>query len=292
MSLHSEASALSLDRLGPPDLVETFGFLDRDPVVNVYLLALTVRDALAQPRDEFWGVRRDGDLVGLLHLGGQSGAVLPVGREPGAIARLADQVVARRSFLPRRFQVIGAQAPADEIAARFEDEGIRPRLRRNQWYMSVERGRLPEFERLPALRQARPADYDLTYRTGAMLRAEELDEDPRLTDPVAYARRVEEECRDGYTFLWTDERGLKFRASVSARTPDAAQISGVYVPPEHRGAGLAKRGMAELCTRLLEDSRHVCLFVNDFNAAALAVYRRLGFAERTPWASAFYDTRP
>ena len=41
--------------------------------------------------------------------------------------------------------------------------------------------------------------------------------------------------------------------------------------------------------RLFERSRNACLFVNDFNHSALAVYRRLGFRERTPWRSAFYD---
>src|SRR4029078_3817484 len=70
---------------------------------------------------------------------------------------------------------------------------------------------------------------------------------------------------------------------------DAAQVSGVYTPPEHRGRGYATRGLAEQCMRLFERSRHVCLFVNDFNAPALALYRRLGFRVIASWASAFYD---
>jgi len=291
MSLHSETSPLHVDRLGPPDLAETFAYLDQEPVVNVYLLALTVRDALAQARDEFWGVRRDGEIVGLLHLGAQSGAVLPVAQDRAAAVALAERVYARRAFLPRRFQVIGRAEPVQEIVRRLERDGVRPRLQRDQLYMSVERGRLLPFQRLPELRQAKPIDYEMAFRTGAMLRVEELDEDPRVVDPIAYAKRVEEECRDGYTFLWNAGDALRFRASVSARTPDAAQISGVYVPPEHRGRGYAKRGMSELCARLLEESRSVCLFVNDFNVPALAVYRRLGFVDRARWASAFYDAR-
>jgi predicted GNAT family acetyltransferase len=31
--------------------------------------------------------------------------------------------------------------------------------------------------------------------------------------------------------------------------------------------------------------------VNDFNAPALAVYRRIGFRDHAEWASAFYDLR-
>jgi predicted GNAT family acetyltransferase len=123
------------------------------------------------------------------------------------------------------------------------------------------------------------------------MRAEELEEDPRVADPAGYARRVEEECRDGYTFLWFEGPELRFRASISAMTPDAAQVSGVYTPPALRNRGLARRGLSEMCVRLFERSRTVCLFVNDFNAPALAVYRRMGFRDHADWASAFYDRR-
>jgi predicted GNAT family acetyltransferase len=42
--------------------------------------------------------------------------------------------------------------------------------------------------------------------------------------------------------------------------------------------------------RLTGRTRGICLFVNDFNAPALALYRRMGFAATADWASAFYDT--
>ncbi len=288
MTLHERTGSLSLDRLGPHDLVEVFGFLDQDPVLNVYLLALTLRDGLAGARDEFWGVRRDEALVALLHLGSQSGAALPVGEDPPAIRLLADQLVVRRVFLPRRFQVIGPRAAVNELTARLEREGLPARIRREQIYMRLEPSSLAPFEPLPELRRAAREDYDVVFESGARLRTEELEEDPRVADPAGYARRTEDECRDGYTHLWTDARGLRFRASVSAVTPDAAQVSGVYTPPERRNQGYARRGLSELCRRLFERSRNVCLFVNDFNASALAVYRRMGFHELADWASAFY----
>jgi len=49
--------------------------------------------------------------------------------------------------------------------------------------------------------------------------------------------------------------------------------------------------MSEMCARLLAESRAACLFVNDFNAPAIAVYQRLGFTTRADWASGFYDER-
>jgi hypothetical protein len=157
--------------------------------------------------------------------------------------------------------------------------------------MVLEPGSLPPFERLPELVAARPEDYDLMFESGARLRLEELDEDPREADPAGYRRRVEEECRDGHAWLWRDAAGLCFRASVSALTGDAAQVSGVYTPPDRRRRGLARRGLSELSARLLQRSGAVCLFVNDFNVPALSLYRRLGFVERAAWHSAFIDTR-
>ena len=288
MTLNERTGSLSLDRLGPQDLVEVFGFLDRDPVLNVYLLALTLRDGLANTRDEFWGVRRDDALIAMLHLGSLSGAALPVGDDPAALPLLAEQFVKRRGFLPRRFQVIGPRAAVHELSGRLEREGVPPRIRRDQIYMSLAPEQLAPFERVPELRRAGREDYQTLYDSGAALRAEELEEDPRQADPAGFARRTEDESRDGYTHLWTDARGLRFRASVSALTPDAAQVSGVYTPPPRRNQGFARRGLSELCRRLFERSRYMCLFVNDFNTPAIAVYRHMGFRDLALWASAFY----
>ncbi len=291
MTLDHHTGSVSIDRLGPENLTEAFGFLDRDPVLNVYLIALTLRDGLARPRDEVWAARRDGELVGVVHMGAQSGAVLPHVDDPAAIDALARHALQRMPFMPRRFHVIGPRAAVHAFRLHLEQAGMTPRIHRNQLYMSLERGALPPFERLPELRPSVPSDYRVVFESGAAMRAEELEEDPRQGDAIAYARRVEEECRDGYTFVWIDREGLCFRASMSARTGDAVQIAGVYTPPERRNRGIARRGMSELCARLMEKSRSACLFVNDFNAPAVALYRRLGFRDHAAWASAFYDLR-
>jgi predicted GNAT family acetyltransferase len=283
------AGVITVDRLGPADLVESFAFLDRDPVANVYLVALLLRDALGRPRDEYWAARRHGEMLGFLHLGGQSGAVLPLGEDEEALRLLGEQARLRLSHLPRRFQVIG---PADAVAPflqRFVLTAAEPRLDRAQQYLVLEAGALAPFERLPDLTPASAADEPLVAESGARLRLEELDEDPRDVDAAGYRRRVTEECRDGHTYLWKDEGGLRFRASVSAITADAAQISGVYTPPERRRRGYALRGLSELCERLLPRTRAACLFVNDINAPALSLYRRMGFRRHLAWRSLFYD---
>jgi predicted GNAT family acetyltransferase len=291
MALHHDTRTLAVDRLGPDDLIETFAFLDRDPLLNVYLVALTLRDGLARPRDAFWAARRDGEIGALLYLGPQSGAILPVGDDAAGLRLLAEETCERLVVLPRRFQIIGPRRAVEPFITCFADAGVTPRLERAQTYMAVERDALTAPEGLPELRPASPEDYDRVFESGASLRIEELGEDPREADPMSYARRVEEECRDGHTFLWADAEGLRFRASVSAVTADAAQVSGVYTPPALRNLGIATQGVGELCTRLFERSRAASLFVNDINAPAIAVYRRLGFTTRAAWVSAFYTAR-
>jgi hypothetical protein len=283
------APAPSIDRLGPLDVHEVITFLDVDPVLNVYLHALVLRDALARPRDEWWAARRAGRITALLYLGGWSGAVLPAGDDAEGLRALAGLAAGRRASIPPRFQVIGARDAVAVTRERFPGPDASLRLEREQLYMTLSPGNLIAFDRLPELRNARREDYAIVYETGAALRAEELLEDPRDVDPVGYARRAEEDCRDGHTWVWRDARGLLFRASVSALTTEAAQISGVYTPPELRNQGLARRGMAELCTRLMERARCACLFVNTINAPAIALYHRLGFTDAAPWASAFYE---
>ncbi len=296
--------AVSTDRAGYPDLLEVFSWLDRDPVLNVYPAALVLRDGLSSARDEYWLARRappagrapaagggSGALVGLLVLGGASGAVLPLGDDPAALEALALRAAGRLAALPPHFQVVGQRAAVATVVERLRAAGLEPRLHRPQTYMSLERGGLPRVEGLPQLRPARPDDFRIVHDSGAELRAEELQEDPRRVDPGGYARRVVEECRDGYTYVWIEDGALRFRASLSALTADAVQIAGVFTPPAWRNQGFARRGVAELCRRLFERTRAACLFVNDSNAPAIAVYRRLGFRDHAEWGSAFY-TRP
>lgn len=276
----------------PEQMLEVFGWLDRDPVVNVYLVALVLRDRLAATGDEYWIARRDGGIAGLLHVGASTGAVLPAGDGPAVHAALAARAAARIHVLPARVQVVGGRGEVGAIVDRLRTGGLEPRRHRPHTYMSLERGGLAPFERLPALRAAQPADRALVHDSGADLRAEELGDDPRESDPAGYARRVEDECRGGYTYLWIENGELRFRASLSALTADAVQIAGVYVPPGRRGRGYAARGLAELCERQFARARAACLFVGDGNAPAIAVYHRLGFRARAAWASAFFERPP
>src|SRR5215831_10510921 len=116
MALHPGIGTPVVDRLGPRDVPEVLSFLEDDPVLNVYLIALVLRDALARPHDLWWGARRDGRLTALLYLGAHSGAVLPAGDDLDAHRALGRWALEDRTpdtpgapvaALPGRLQVIG-----------------------------------------------------------------------------------------------------------------------------------------------------------------------------------------
>lgn len=288
MALHPELDAPIVDRLGPRDVPEVLLFLEDDPVLNVYLVALVMRDALARPYDLWLGARRNGRLSAIVFQGGVSGAVLPAGDDEEAHRLLGRALREATEPRPDRIQIIGPRDAAAALRETFPEPTHALRLAREQVYLALDERTLRRAEPLPGLRNAQREDYAFLYQAGAELRAEELLEDPRELDPVAYARRIDEECRDGWTWVVRDERGLVFRAGISAITAQAAQVSGVYVPPAWRGQGIARRALGELCARLLQRVPHICLFVNLVNAPALTLYERLGFSGRGPWASSFH----
>lgn len=287
MAVMPQADSARVERLGPHSMIEVTRFLDRDPVLNVFLQAVVLRDALAHPRDEFWGLRRGDELTALVFLGVDSGLIAPVGDDAEALATLAQWAGTRATRLPRRRHLVGARATLEAFEPEFTRLLPPPRLVRDQLYL-VMRSRSMGAHRLPELRPAEPGDEALLFESGVALRKEELDEDPLRVDALAYRRHVQTECRQGTTFVWRRGDELCFRATIGALSAVVAQISAVYTAPALRNRGIGTRGVGELCHRLFERVDHVSLFVNEFNAPALAVYRKLGFRLHAPWRSLFW----
>src|SRR5262245_61693009 len=135
MALHPGIGAPVLDRLGPRDVPEVLSFLEDDPVLHVYLIALVLRDALARPHDAWWGARRNGRLTAVLYIGAHSGAVLPAGDDLPAIVALGTRA-AREPGRPGRIQVIGPREAVAALREIYPGERALPRLERDQVYMA------------------------------------------------------------------------------------------------------------------------------------------------------------
>ena len=107
---------------------------------------------------------------------------------------------------------------------------------------------------------------------------EEVGVDPRAggADQL-YRHRVGDLLRARRAFARWHEGRVIFKAEFGAVTRRAVQIQGVWVAPQRRGQGLAAPGMAAVIEYGLAVAPIVTLYVNDYNTAALATYRRAGF---------------
>jgi predicted GNAT family acetyltransferase len=69
-----------------------------------------------------------------------------------------------------------------------------------------------------------------------------------------------------------------FKAPVGSVSCPGALVPGVWVDPLGRGQALAAPAMAAVVEAALRDNAPiVSLYVNDYNARAIAVYEKVGF---------------
>ncbi|HWA14739.1 MAG TPA: N-acetyltransferase [Burkholderiales bacterium] len=66
---------------------------------------------------------------------------------------------------------------------------------------------------------------------------------------------------------------------VSTAAPLSGYVQAVCVAPGERGHGIGRRLMAHVEERLFATGPNVFLFVSDFNVAAQAFYRQLGYRQ-------------
>ncbi len=118
---------------------------------------------------------------------------------------------------------------------------------------------------------------------------EEVGVDPRLGGlHELYRARVGELLRSRRAFARWDNDRVVFKAELGAVTPRAVQVQGVWVDPEFRGRGYAAPGMAAVADYGFSLAPLVTLYVNSYNLAALATYRRVGFRQVGTFATVLF----
>ncbi|MDR1118818.1 MAG: GNAT family N-acetyltransferase [Bifidobacteriaceae bacterium] len=109
--------------------------------------------------------------------------------------------------------------------------------------------------------------------------------------PESYRAHVAQQVARGNILARLDpaDGRVLFKAELGSECGDSVQVQGVWTDPAWRGRGIAKRGMAAVAAEARRRSlANVSLYVNDFNAAALAVYRAVGFRQVSTWATVMF----
>jgi predicted GNAT family acetyltransferase len=145
----------------------------------------------------------------------------------------------------------------------------------------------------PAVRRGGVDDLPLLLPACVAMFTEEVGYSPVEGGGGSYAARVRSLVASGRSFVRIDEGPdgpeVVFKAELGAVTSQVAQVQGVWVPPGRRGRGLATAGMAAVVAATLRDTAPVVsLYVNSYNAAALAAYRRVGFREVGSYATVLF----
>jgi L-amino acid N-acyltransferase YncA len=274
--------------LSEADEADALALLARAPERDLYLRGLLWRMGVVLPAGagELLGFWREGSLRGVfLH----SPAVVLSCEDDDGVAAFAQrageawgrcpvsQLIAPRAMSLRFLDALRAVAAGPPRVRLLRDRMPLMRLRASQ-LPSLEAALPGPAGLVPApLRPAEQSDREGLAHACRAVSREELGVDPQEVDPEGFREGLERRIRAGREYVWTERGRLMFRAAISAATPEAALIEGVWTPQEERGRGRGTRGMHALCRRLLHLHQRLVLFVDEKNLAAIRVYRRLGF---------------
>ncbi|WP_080042242.1 GNAT family N-acetyltransferase [[Actinomadura] parvosata] len=267
------------------DRDEVLALLDTDPVANVFVSSRVRAVGLNPARlgGQMWGFGPRGGLVSLCYAGAN---MVPVNAGPEAVHAFADRA---RKQGRRCSSIVG---PVDAVSLLWERlEPHWGRARAIRWAQPVmATSSKPDVAADPLVRRVRPEEFDVLLPACVAMFTEEVGVSPNLGDGGAlYRTRVAELIRIGRSYARIDDGRVVFKAEVGAVTPQACQIQGVWVAPELRGRGYAVAGMAAVVEAAMSCfAPVVSLYVNDFNHAARAVYRKVGFREIDTFMSVLF----
>ena len=272
--------------LGAADRDAALGVCARDPVANAFVASrLLEQRAFTPSGGEVWGYVERGDLVSLCWAGAN---LVPVEATPAAL----DVFAARARRIGRRCSSI--LGPADAVLGLWE------RLERPWWPAREVRADQPLLALDdtplvppdPLVRRARPGETDLVVPASAAMFQEEIGFSPIGRDGGAsYRASVSQLVLAGRTFVRIDPDvpDVVFKADLASVTPSVAQIQGVWLAPRLRGQGRSAAAMAAVCAATrAEIAPVVSLYVNAYNAPALASYRRVGFRQVGTFATVLF----
>ncbi len=112
--------------------------------------------------------------------------------------------------------------------------------------------------------------------------------DAHARDPALFEWRTRVQVEEGRSWIWRDDGRILFKAEASAWTEQAVQLQQVWVEPDLRGRGYARRGLSDLCRLLLERTPAVCLFVRPENEPAIRLYEGIGMRRTISYRSLIF----
>src|SRR5438132_11971230 len=223
----------SIKSLTDSDAPAALAFLERDPLINVYLISRLLEDRSAAAA-QMVEVRYNRDIVLVASLA--TNVVLAADPQtPADIADAAIAIVAER-LVTRMMPVRAIISPAPLVEALWMR--VRNRLdpptvvRMNQPIYAV-RGRF-DYPDLHDASYASMRDLDLLVPACAAMHAEEVGIDPLERDAAGYRERVRELIEKKRSVIRKVQGVIAAKCEYSAVTPHCVQLMDVWTHPRHR----------------------------------------------------------
>jgi predicted GNAT family acetyltransferase len=262
--------------LGPRDLGEALRLARRHPVENVLALSKFRRSGLepALMGHQVLGYEDAGHLVSLLSIGPSLLPVEATNQALDAFARYLGGLRRSNSIVGIREQALGLW---QHLVSRHPEVWGDPRaVRDRQPVFMIDHDPTGAHDaRVAAVAPSRLEEY---FEAAVAMYVEEIGFSP-IEATGGYRRHVGALLQrgDGYGVVEGDR--VLFKADISVASGPVCQIGGVWLRPELRGQGLSVPLLATV-VQLVRRRWPICsLYVNDFNAPALALYRHIGFRQ-------------
>jgi ribosomal protein S18 acetylase RimI-like enzyme len=271
--------------LGTPDLEAFLALTAKDPVVNVFA-AYRARTTSLEPRwlgGEVWGRYDDGRLVAACHVGAN---LVPIEADPEDARAFAERALTRHRSVST---IVGPHAAVRSFWDEVAETWGRPRETRwEQPHMVIDGPPLAAAD--PLVRRTERRDLPVLYPACVAMYTEEVGVSPEAGGGAdLYRARITQLMSRGWSFARFEQGKLIFKAEVACATPEAAQVQGVWVPPDRRGEGLAIAGMAAVVEQVQMDiAPAVSLYVNAWNEPARRAYARVGFRETATFSTVMF----
>ena len=249
-------------------------FLAQRPYENVLLEWLIEHDRSSATRQRLFLSRSaSGEITGAAHFGRQ---VILAAEDDEAVRALANAAYAYR----HERMIVASREVARDYWDAIKSWHTPPRLVRDRQPLLVVGKRIIKPASLAGLetRLATPQEADVVMENSAAMIEYELGYDPRRASS-GFRWNVRRMIDRGMWWVALADGWPSFFCHIGPYTKQTIQLQGVWTAPAARGRGIAKAALTEICLALLADYPTVSLYVNDFNTAALALYRSLGFRE-------------
>lgn len=270
--LRTRSPVRSLTRTDVDDALE---LCSRDVAAHVFVAARILETVAAGSVSAVMGVREEGRLTSLCWA---SANVVPVETTAPERAMYAERM---RRWRGRIASLLGPREEVVDLWDDLEPHWGQPRaVRAHQPLLSTSTPPSTLGVELDMrVRPARADEVDIVLPAAAHMFTAEIGYPPYTGSPRSYRGSLAALIARGHTWVVVEDGEVVFKTDIGSLALGCAQLQGVWLAPHLRGQGLAVPMIASVMEQVMAGPAPlVSLYVNDFNAPALATYDRLGFA--------------